>query len=56
MMCILAETSDFSDDVTVTLNEPGNVPPTNSRLTITNCLVSDPVYWFCVNLTIIPNS
>ena len=38
----------------MTLNELGNVLPTNSRLTNTNCVASDPVYWFCVNLIVIP--
>ena len=39
-----AETHDFSDTITVTLNVSGNAPPTNSRFTCTNPAASDPVY------------
>ena len=50
-----ADTGDFSEVITVTLNVSGNVPPTNSSVIATNGTASDPLYWLCVNLTIMPN-
>ena len=48
-----ADTGDFSNGVTVTLNGLLDVPPTSSNVITTNPVDSEPVYCVCVNLTLI---
>ena len=48
-----ADTGDCSDGVTVTSNGLADLPPTNSRLTSTNPVASEPVNRLCKNLTLI---
>ena len=46
MSCILlpcADTGDFSDGLIVTENALAEVPPTNSRLTLTDLIASEPM-------------
>ena len=47
-----ADTGDCSDGVTVTSNGLADLPPTNSRLTSTTPVASEPVNWSCVNITL----
>ena len=54
LILLLADTGDCNDGVTVTLNGLVDVPPTNSRLTSTDPVASDPSNGFFVNLTLIP--
>ena len=49
-----ADTGDCSDGVTMTSNGLLDVPPTSSKVIITNPIASEPLYCDCVNLTFIP--
>ena len=48
-----ADTTGCSNVVTVTLNELADDPSTNSNVTITNPIASEPVYCACANITFI---